>query len=239
MGPPHRPMRPQMIAFCGWPQQAPGCISIERSTLGLAAEWSPPPPPAADLLAARFDRHLDLRWRRTSYSDITAGAHDPLVATEPEEPVLGDEPETPAPVGFGGFGALGEGGLFVPGLDRPSVLGDMPVGRGVRDARASRVRGDRLRRCRSRRRARRHVSPLRRRGARSTSGRESAGRRASRRDRDAAGGGGGGLRLRDVGRVDRLDELEFELPLVGGDDPSGRLTLAPIAEVLRGHCPRR
>ena len=43
---------------------------------------------AAQLLAARFDRHLDLRWRRTSYSDITAAAHEGLVSSEPEESVL-------------------------------------------------------------------------------------------------------------------------------------------------------
>ena len=37
-------------------------------------------------------------------------------------------------------------------------------------------------------------------------------------------------------RADRLDELNFELPLVGGDDPSGpALTLAAIAGVLRTH----
>ena len=33
------------------------------------------------------------------------------------------------------------------------------------------------------------------------------------------------LRLRDVARADRLDELDFELPLVGGDTPTGTLAL--------------
>ena len=47
----------------------------------------------------------------------------------------------------------------------------------------------------------------------------------------------GGVRLRDVGRADRLDELEFELPLAGGDEPTGRLTLQAIAGVLRAHLP--
>ena len=47
----------------------------------------------------------------------------------------------------------------------------------------------------------------------------------------------GGVRLRDVARADRLDELEFELPLAGGDDPTGRLTLQAIAGVLRAHLP--
>jgi exodeoxyribonuclease V beta subunit len=44
-----------------------------------------------------------------------------------------------------------------------------------------------------------------------------------------------GARLCDFGRADRLDELTFELPLVGGDEPTGRLTLATIAAVLRDH----
>ena len=47
----------------------------------------------------------------------------------------------------------------------------------------------------------------------------------------------GGVRLRDVARADRLDELEFELPLAGGDEPTGRLTLQAIAGVLRAHLP--
>jgi exodeoxyribonuclease V beta subunit len=45
----------------------------------------------------------------------------------------------------------------------------------------------------------------------------------------------GDLRLRDVARADRLDELAFELPLVGGDDPTGRVALEAIAAVLREH----
>ena len=43
------------------------------------------------------------------------------------------------------------------------------------------------------------------------------------------------MRLRDIARADRLDELDFELPLAGGDDPSGQVTLAAIAAVLRAH----
>ena len=44
-----------------------------------------------------------------------------------------------------------------------------------------------------------------------------------------------GLRLRDLARADRLDELDFELPLVGGDRPTGRLDLDAVAGVLRAH----
>ena len=48
-------------------------ISVERAALGAPAAWSPPPAPLAELGVSAFDRSLDLRWRRTSYSDITAG----------------------------------------------------------------------------------------------------------------------------------------------------------------------
>ena len=43
-----------------------------------------------------------------------------------------------------------------------------------------------------------------------------------------------GRALRDVARADRLDELAFELPLAGGDAPSGRLTLG--ADRRRAAC---
>jgi exodeoxyribonuclease V beta subunit len=39
--------------------------------------------------------------------------------------------------------------------------------------------------------------------------------------------------LSDIALDDRLDELGFELPLAGGDEPSGELTLARIAQTLR------
>ena len=45
----------------------------------------------------------------------------------------------------------------------------------------------------------------------------------------------GDWRLRDLARSDRLDELEFELPLVGGDTPTSRLALDAIAAVLEAH----
>jgi exodeoxyribonuclease V beta subunit len=45
----------------------------------------------------------------------------------------------------------------------------------------------------------------------------------------------GGLRLRDVARADRLDELTFELPLAGGDAPAGRFSPAALGALLREH----
>ena len=56
--------------------------------------------------------------------------------------------------------------------------------------------------------------------------RRRTGRRSSpgcgRRSRRRSARPPAALRLRDVARADRLDELDFELPLAGGDAPAGR-----------------
>ena len=78
---------------------APGRIAVERSTLEELRPWTGVAGPAADLDAAAFGRELDLRWRRTSFSDITAGAYEARVASEPEEVLLSDEPDAAAPGG--------------------------------------------------------------------------------------------------------------------------------------------
>ncbi len=58
--------------------------------------WTPPQdhPPALDV--ARFARSVDLLWRRTSYSALTASVHQGPglgVGSEPEQPELADEPD--------------------------------------------------------------------------------------------------------------------------------------------------
>ena len=208
--------------------RAPGQITVERVTLGAPTAWSPALDPPAELVAARFDRQLDLGWRRTSYTDITAEAHDPMVASEPEQPILSDEPETATPVPVGGPD------VPVPELDRPSPLGTMPVGvqfgtfvhtvLEATDFAAADLDGEL---------AERVAAPASRRPTELDDPRGAiAGLRAAIETPLIDG-----LRLRDVTRADRLDELEFELPLVGGDDPTGRLTLHAIADVLRTHLP--
>src|SRR3954451_1508851 len=86
---PRPPSDDQAIArFEALAASAPGCVSVERtSLLGLPVAWRPPLPEVLDLSASTFVRELDRRWRRTSYSDITAAAHEARVASEPEEDV--------------------------------------------------------------------------------------------------------------------------------------------------------
>ncbi len=208
--------------------QAADRIAVERATLGAPTAWSPPLEAPVELTAARFDRQLDLRWRRTSYSDITAEAHDPLVGSEPERPSLSDEPETPTPVSAG---APDEPS---PELDRLSPFATMPVGVQFGTFVHTVLEATDF-----------AAADL---GAELAQAIAAAG---SRRPADLVDPGEAiagltaaietpifdGLRLRDFPRADRLDELEFELPLVGGDDPTGRLTLKEIAAVLRRHLP--
>jgi exodeoxyribonuclease V beta subunit len=210
--------------------EATGCVSVERADPGTPRSWSPPPPDGTDLCAATFDRRLDRRWRRTSYSDITRDAHgeigddDAWVGSEPEEPVLDDEPA--AATAVAAAADAGDDALRAV----PSLLAGMP--HGVRagtfvhrvleltDFAAPDLDAELAE----------HVGE----GIEGSGAEEVVvGLRAALETplRPVLGG----LRLRDVARADRLDELAFELPLVGGDEPSGRLTLAAIAALLRRH----
>ncbi len=215
---------------------APGRIAVERSVIAGAARWTPDVVPAAELTAEAFDRGLDGTWRRTSYSDITAGAHEARVASEPEEPVLSDEPEEGhrPPAGEGASGApedLAQAAAHAV----PSLLETMPggvrVGTFVHDVleatdfAASDLDAELAARIAAAH-ARRAVE-------------------AGRRDVLAAGLRAaietplgplfGDARLRDVRREDRLDELTFELPLAGGDAPRGEVAPAAIAAALAAH----
>ncbi len=66
-------------------------ISVESVTAGVKKRWAGPVRPSPILTTAVFDRTLDERWRRTSYSGITSASHEARVGSEPEEDVIDDE----------------------------------------------------------------------------------------------------------------------------------------------------
>ncbi len=212
--------------------QAPGCISVERSRPGMPASWAPALPAAAELSAAAFGRGLDARWRRTSFSDISAGAYEASVASEPEEDVLEDERPPAGPVAAEPVDEV-EAALLAGSVP----LAAMPVGLRVgtlvhrvleaADFAAADLEAEVAARI-AEGQGWRHVDL-------GDAGVAAAGLSAALQT--PLGPLLGGLRLCDVSRADRLDELEFELPLVGGDEPTGRLTLAAIGAVLREHLP--
>ena len=120
-----------------------GQISVERVTAGIEARWSSPDRAVPDLAAGVFDRTLDERWRRTSYSGITAGTHDAQVGSEPEERIVDDE-TVAGPALIGDEGSWGGGRLARP---------DAAVGRSARRCPCRHVHppGARERRLRGRR----------------------------------------------------------------------------------------
>jgi exodeoxyribonuclease V beta subunit len=189
---------------------APGRIEVERSMVGLPFPWPGRPRAAAELDVAAFERELDLRWRRTSFTDLTAGAHEPRVGSEPEEPVVEDEPEGPAATAgelpLASMPAGAEIGTFVHRVLEATdfAAADLTAELAGRIAEVQE----------------------RRRVEIGDPAAVAAGLRAA--IETPLGGLLDALRLRDVARADRLDELDFELPLVGGDDPSGELALEAL-----------
>jgi exodeoxyribonuclease V beta subunit len=200
---------------------APGRIAVEDAALpGLPPSWTPPLEHPGELAAATFARALDDRWRRTSYSDITADAHDARVASEPEdddtvrdepaaparEPAAGDLPLAALPAGAR-TGTLVHRVLEATDFAAADLDAELTAQVAVARAWDDLDVGDPARLVAGLRTAvETPLGPL--------------------LDHRA---------LRSFGRRDRLDELAFELPLAGGDAPSGRLTLQAIAGVLRAH----
>ena len=211
---------------------APGSISVEHSTLRPTRRWIGQSRPATSLAAAPFDRSLDWGWRRTSYSDITAGTYEARVGSEPEEVVIDDEPSAEQPQA-----AIPGGDEAAALMATPSLLAEMPVGIHVgtfvhrvfetTDFAAADLDVELETRV-AEAQARRGVDV-------GDPQRTIAGLRAA--IETPLGPLLDGIRLRDVERAERLDELNFEMPLVGGDEPTARLTLAAIAAVLDDHLP--
>jgi exodeoxyribonuclease V beta subunit len=210
--------------------QAPGRIAVERSTPALPATWNGPQAGPAQLTAAAFDRSLDWRWRRTSYSDITAGTYERWVTSEPEQAVVSDEPAAASSPDAG----RGPGEGF---MATPSLLAEMPSGVDVGTLvhRVLQATDFTVEDLDAELGAQIATVQARRRVEIGDPATVVAGLRAAIETplgpllRQAG--------LRDVPRSDRLDELEFELPLAGGDEPTGRLALTAIGDVLREHLP--
>ncbi|QEC47293.1 AAA family ATPase [Baekduia soli] len=212
-------------------EAAAGCIAVERCAPRPLTQWQRPAPPDRDLCTARFDREIDRRWRRTSYSGITGAAHDPVVTSEPEARLRDDETPDGPPA------TTQATDQEVALHDVPLLLADMPGGTRVGtfvhhileavDFAAADLDAE-LQSAMTHELARRPLD---------------VGDPAVARAGFGAvletplGSAVGDVRLADIAVPDRLDELEFELPLVGGDAPSGRLTLDALADLLRAHVP--
>jgi exodeoxyribonuclease V beta subunit len=222
--------------------RAPGAISVEWSRLGRKpSSWSERPQPQAELSTASFDRRLDARWRRTSYSDITAAAHeawlagepDAWVASEPEEPLRLDEPPEPLPAPVLTPRVDRDGGSTEELKEVALTLAAMPSGARVGSFVHRLFEAIEFDAPDLNAELRAHAAELAARSGVDTGDMEALVAGLADAIRTPLGPRDGSLRLRDVGRSDRLDELEFELPLAGGDRVTGTVTLRGIAALLR------
>jgi len=219
-----------LVAFRDRAATSNGGLAVALIAARPPAVWTPPAQVPAVLSVASFTRSLDTAWRRTSYSALTASAHDlsARLSSEPEvaeqddesdlEEVRADSTEADrsllsVPSGWDGlpagtsFGTLTH--AVLEHLDDPA---DAAAVRAVVATQAARygpgVDVDTL------------TTALL--GALATP----LGAHASNRA------------LREVRRTDRLPELDFELPLAGGDTPDGtRVLLADLVPLWRAHCP--
>ena len=205
-----------------------GCLSVGVAAPAGPSRWRRPPVDGVPLAAAVLDRVPDPSWRRTSYSALTAGVHDsgPPVGSEPERAGTDDEPATPVseapPAELVGLaspmaalpGGAAFGTLVHAVLERlDPAAADLPA------------------------QLRAHV------------GTQLARLGPAGLDPDALAAAllpalgtplgplTGGRALSAVAPADRLAELEFELPLGGGDRPRGGSRLAGLAPLLRAHLP--
>jgi exodeoxyribonuclease V beta subunit len=212
-----------------------GLFAIEtaggsRATLELvpdAPDGAEEPP----LELAVFDRILDQRWRRASYSSITA-AHTNVraaVASEPEDSGLSDEPVAGGDMPSG---APGDGPAPVDSVLSPwgSIIGGAEVGTFVHRVLESTdfAAADPATEVH-----RAVQEALRSGGPPIDPAVLSAALTAT--ISTPLGPGCGGDSLRAIARSDRLDEMGFELPVPGGARPTGSVSTASIAELLDAH----
>ncbi|MBC7372613.1 MAG: PD-(D/E)XK nuclease family protein, partial [Frankiales bacterium] len=205
----------------GWPAE----IAVEQVASVTPLRWTPPVRELPALAAAGFDRGLDTAWRRTSYSALTAAAHEPPPASgsEPEAPDKTDEPTAEPSV------------ARVVAAGPPSLMNGLPAGAAFGtlvhevleqvDTAAVDLPAELLTRTREAvRRRLAAVDPVALADALLAVLRTPLGIHAS-------------TTLADVAPGDRLAELDFELPLAGGDDVRGEVLLSGIADLLRRHLP--
>lgn len=210
---------------------AGGTISVEKVDAAMAApHYRPPETAAACLELARLDRALDRTWRRLSYSSLTAAAHDHR-APEQEEGRLSDEElSAGAPLPPGAGEAL-DASLATLLAQIPSPLGQAPAGADFGTLvhrvleRADFAAEDLVAELEAAITAELSLSGLRIGEPAALAG------GLAKALRTPLGPGLGGITLAGLSRRDRLDEMGFELPLLGGDRPVATLELAQIAEL--------
>jgi len=204
-------------------------VAVERVGPVPGVQWQSARDASPALEAAVFARPLDTEWRRASYSSLTSAVHEaPSIGSETEHPLTSDEDvsvQWDVPGGADadatrrialGLGDMPGGalvGTVVHGIFERTDFAAPDLAAALDDALAQELTW--------------HNVDL---GDQAT---VIAGLRAALES--PLGPLADGMALRDVTRADRLDELGFEIPLVGGDSPRAPLDLAAVADLLEAH----
>jgi exodeoxyribonuclease V beta subunit len=212
-------------------------FSIEEMTPREPTQWQQIAEAPLVLGVRSFDRELDLAWRRTSYSALTAAAHGaeapmPAVSSEPDlrreddESVPGTSTVTRTEIGSN----PAEGGF-----DQPSPMHQLPS--GVEFGTAVHAVFERVDST-----AVDLPAALRQACAVTLAQGPAAEMTVDElvsamlpAFRTPLGPLAQELRLCDIPRTDRLAELSFEYPLAGGDTTTADITLSMVGPLLRGH----
>jgi len=202
-------------------------LAVEQVEPAVTSRWTPPATPTRSLTAATFGRQLDAHWQRTSYSRLTATAHhSPGVGSEPEESGHDDD-ATPA---------IELAPNLVKESDLPSPMADLPSGAAfgtlvhsiieTTDTTAPDLLAELTDRAREQ---------LRRQPMRLDPNVLAAALLPALET--PLGPLVDGRRLADIAPGDRLAEVDFELPLDGGDGPplAGNVTLANLGLLIGRH----
>ncbi|ORA81064.1 exodeoxyribonuclease V subunit beta [Mycolicibacter kumamotonensis] len=213
--------------FAGW-QDAGGPV-VEHSEV-----VQPPPLPRSsmpkDLAVRHFHRTIDTGWRRTSYSALIRGADEAAVGThsEPETHTRDDESEE----------ITVTAAAPVTGVELRSPMADLPGGKtfgslvhGVLET-ADPFAADLAAELAAQVRVHERWWPV------GVDADELAAALVPMHD-TPLGPLADGLTLRQIGVADRLRELDFEIPLAGGDLPgaASQARVADVGALLREHLP--
>ena len=213
-------------------------FSVEEMTHRELTDWQSILEPRPELDVRTFDRELDLAWRRTSYSALTAavhGAETPMAAVSSEPDLKREDDESVPDTATTTTAAEAGAGVVATDLDQLSPMHQLPSGiefgtavhavLELVDPTAEDLAVALRDAC--------TVTLAQGPAAAMTA--DDLASAMLPTFRTSLGPLANEQRLCDIPRSDRLAELGFEYPLAGGDRTNAEVTLSMVGPLLRSH----